>query len=89
MDGLRSCRPTLAALFHVHPWSATNLDPPSECSLTTVTSSVATYLFASHSILVGAGSTLVLDQDETLAIADRLGVFVVAVDLPWIGPPNG
>jgi UDP-2,3-diacylglucosamine hydrolase len=40
-------------------------------------------------IAVGAGSTLVLDQDETLAIADRLGVFVVAVDLPWIGPPNG
>lgn len=40
-------------------------------------------------IAVGAGSTLVLDQDETLAIADRLGVFVVAVDLPWMEPPNG
>jgi DUF1009 family protein len=37
-------------------------------------------------IAVGAGSTLVLDQDETLATADRLGLFLVAVDLPWMEP---
>lgn len=35
-------------------------------------------------IAVGAGSTLVLDQDETLATADRLGLFLLAVDLPWM-----
>jgi UDP-2,3-diacylglucosamine hydrolase len=40
-------------------------------------------------IAVGAGSTLVLDQKETLASADRLGVFVVAVDLPWTGAGGG
>jgi DUF1009 family protein len=40
-------------------------------------------------IAVGAGSTLVLDQDVTLATADRLGLFLIAVDLPWMEQPNG
>lgn len=35
-------------------------------------------------IAVGAGSTFVLEQDETLGIADRHGLFLVAVDLPWM-----
>jgi UDP-2,3-diacylglucosamine hydrolase len=35
-------------------------------------------------IAIGAGSTFVLDQDETLRIADRLGVFLTAIDLPWM-----
>jgi DUF1009 family protein len=35
-------------------------------------------------IAIGAGSTLLLDQDESLRTADRLGVFLVAVDLPWM-----
>ncbi len=35
-------------------------------------------------IAIGASSTFVLEQDETLRIADRLGVFLVAVDLPWM-----
>jgi UDP-2,3-diacylglucosamine hydrolase len=34
-------------------------------------------------IAIGAGSTLVLDQEETLRTADRLGLFIRAVDLPW------
>lgn len=37
-------------------------------------------------VAVGAGSTLVLDQERTLATADRLGLFLVAVDLPWMEP---
>jgi DUF1009 family protein len=40
-------------------------------------------------IAVGAGSTLVLDQDKTLALADRLGVFLVAVELPWMDHSHG
>jgi DUF1009 family protein len=36
-------------------------------------------------IAVGAGSTLLLEQEETLRQADRLGLFVAAVDLPWGG----
>jgi len=40
-------------------------------------------------IAIGAGSTFVLEQDETLRIADRLGVFVVAVDLPWMERAHG
>jgi DUF1009 family protein len=40
-------------------------------------------------IAVGAGSTLVLDQEETLRTADRLGVFLVAVDLPWMEAQSG
>lgn len=35
-------------------------------------------------IAIGAGSTFVLEQEETLRIADRLGVFLIAVDLPWM-----
>jgi DUF1009 family protein len=35
-------------------------------------------------IAVGAGSTFVLEQDETLRTADRLGLFLIAVDLPWM-----
>ncbi|MGF9758132.1 UDP-2,3-diacylglucosamine diphosphatase LpxI [Microvirga sp. 0TCS3.31] len=35
-------------------------------------------------IAIGAGSTFVLEQEETLHIADRLGLFLVAVDLPWM-----
>lgn len=37
-------------------------------------------------IAVGAGSTLVLDQEKSLATADRLGLFLIAVDLPWMEP---
>lgn len=35
-------------------------------------------------IAVGAGSTLVLDQDETLRRANDQGLFLIAVDLPWM-----
>ena len=35
-------------------------------------------------IAVGAGSTFVLEQEKTLRTADRLGLFLVAVDLPWM-----
>jgi UDP-2,3-diacylglucosamine hydrolase len=35
-------------------------------------------------IAIGAGSTFVLEQEETLRTADRLGVFLTAVDLPWM-----
>ncbi|QRM27462.1 LpxI family protein [Microvirga sp. VF16] len=35
-------------------------------------------------IAVGAGSTFVLEQEKTLHMADRLGLFLVAVDLPWM-----
>jgi DUF1009 family protein len=35
-------------------------------------------------IAIGAGSTFVLEQEETLRIADQLGVFLLAVDLPWM-----
>jgi len=38
-------------------------------------------------IAIGAGSTFVLEQDETLKIADRLGLFLTAVDLPWMEKP--
>lgn len=34
-------------------------------------------------IAVGAGSTLLLHQEEALRQADRHGLFLVAVDLPW------
>ncbi|RDI56703.1 LpxI family protein [Microvirga subterranea] len=37
-------------------------------------------------VAIGAGSTLVLDQEKSLATADRLGLFLVAVDLPWMEP---
>jgi DUF1009 family protein len=35
-------------------------------------------------IAIGAGSSLILDQSEALARADELGLFLVAVDLPWM-----
>ncbi|WP_052954415.1 LpxI family protein [Microvirga vignae] len=35
-------------------------------------------------IAIGAGSTFVLEQEETLRTADRLGLFLIAVDLPWM-----
>ncbi|MBL0402353.1 UDP-2,3-diacylglucosamine diphosphatase LpxI [Microvirga aerilata] len=35
-------------------------------------------------IAIGAGSTFVLEQAETMHTADRLGLFLVAVDLPWM-----
>ena len=40
-------------------------------------------------IAVGAGSTLVLDQDKTIALADRLGLFITAVELPWMDTEHG
>lgn len=40
-------------------------------------------------IAIGAGSTFVLEQEETLRIADRLGLFLVAVDLPWMEASRG
>jgi DUF1009 family protein len=40
-------------------------------------------------IAVGAGSTLLLEQEATLAVADRLGLFLVAVDLPWMEAEHG
>ncbi|MEE1656474.1 UDP-2,3-diacylglucosamine diphosphatase LpxI [Microvirga sp. CF3062] len=40
-------------------------------------------------IAIGAGSTFVLEQEDTLQTADRLGLFVVAVDLPWMEKPLG
>ncbi|HZA91224.1 MAG TPA: UDP-2,3-diacylglucosamine diphosphatase LpxI [Gemmatimonadales bacterium] len=35
-------------------------------------------------IAIGAGSTFVLEQEETLRTADRLCLFLIAVDLPWM-----
>ncbi len=40
-------------------------------------------------IAVGAGSTFVLEQEETLRTANRLGLFLVAVDLPWMEATHG
>ena len=40
-------------------------------------------------IAVGQGSTLVLDQEETLRMADRLGLFLMSVDLPWMETSRG
>jgi DUF1009 family protein len=40
-------------------------------------------------IAIGAGSTFVLEQEETLRTADRLGLFLIAVDLPWMENPLG
>lgn len=40
-------------------------------------------------IAIGAGSTFVLEQENTLRTADRLGLFLVAVDLPWRPAPDG
>jgi len=35
-------------------------------------------------IAVGAGSTLILEQEKTLRLANEQGLFLVAVDLPWM-----
>jgi DUF1009 family protein len=40
-------------------------------------------------IAVGAGSTLVLEQEKTLDLAARCGLFLVSVDLPWMEPGHG
>jgi DUF1009 family protein len=40
-------------------------------------------------IAIGAGSTFILEQDETLRTADRLGLFLTAVDLPWMELRHG
>jgi DUF1009 family protein len=40
-------------------------------------------------IAIGAGSTFVLEQEKTLNTADRLGLFLIAVDLPWMEDPRG
>lgn len=40
-------------------------------------------------IAVGAGSTLLLDQEESLRVADRLGLFMKVVDLPWMKSVDG
>ncbi|QFU16418.1 LpxI family protein [Microvirga thermotolerans] len=39
-------------------------------------------------IAVGAGSTLILEQEKTLRLADAHGLFLIAVDLPWMEPPR-
>ncbi len=36
-------------------------------------------------IAVGARSTLVLDRAETVRAAERAGLFVISVGLPWMG----
>jgi DUF1009 family protein len=40
-------------------------------------------------LAIGTGSTIVLDQTETLATADKLGLFLVAVELPWMEGADG
>jgi DUF1009 family protein len=40
-------------------------------------------------IAIGAGSTFVLEQEATLKEADRRGLFLTAVDLPWMEPSHG
>jgi DUF1009 family protein len=35
-------------------------------------------------LAVGAASTLILDREETIRIADRLGLYLTVVDLPWM-----
>ncbi len=35
-------------------------------------------------IAIGAGSTFVLEQEKTMSTAERLGLFLVAADLPWM-----
>ncbi len=40
-------------------------------------------------IAIGAGSTFVLEQEETLRIANRLGLFLAVVDLPWMETHRG
>ncbi|HEY8384206.1 MAG TPA: UDP-2,3-diacylglucosamine diphosphatase LpxI [Microvirga sp.] len=40
-------------------------------------------------IAIGAGSTLLLDEAASLAAADRLGLFLTVVDLPWMEAARG
>ena len=40
-------------------------------------------------IAICAGSTFVLEQEKTLRTADRLGLFLIAVDLPWMESSRG
>lgn len=40
-------------------------------------------------IAIGAGSTFVLEQQETQRAAERLGLFLIAVDLPWMESTRG
>ncbi|MBF9232539.1 LpxI family protein [Microvirga alba] len=40
-------------------------------------------------IAIGMGSTFVLEQEETLRTADRLGLFLVSVELPWMEADHG
>jgi DUF1009 family protein len=35
-------------------------------------------------IAIGSGSTLIVDQDRTVETADRLGLFIETVALPWV-----
>jgi UDP-2,3-diacylglucosamine hydrolase len=35
-------------------------------------------------VAIGAASTLILDREETIGTADRLGLFLDVVDLPWM-----
>jgi UDP-2,3-diacylglucosamine hydrolase len=40
-------------------------------------------------IAIGAASTLILDREETIRTADRLGLFLTVVDLPWMDAAHG
>jgi len=40
-------------------------------------------------VAIGAGSTFILEQEETLRVADRSGLFLIAVDLPWMEQTHG
>ncbi|MBZ6076925.1 LpxI family protein [Microvirga puerhi] len=40
-------------------------------------------------VAIGAGSTLIVEQDRTLKLADDLGLFLMAVDLPWMENGHG
>jgi UDP-2,3-diacylglucosamine hydrolase len=40
-------------------------------------------------LAIGAASTLILDREETIRTADRLGLFLTAVDVPWMSAAHG
>ncbi len=40
-------------------------------------------------VAIGARSTLILDRDETIRTADRLGLFLTVVGLPWMDEAHG
>jgi DUF1009 family protein len=40
-------------------------------------------------IAIGAGSTLLLEKEESLRVADRLDLFLTSVELPWMDPGHG